>query len=287
MVKDVSGKGSWKEEFLALVFVVIFFISFVFVGWVDANWETTTTEQVWVSDGSAIIPHYPYHYDAFGVLFKGNLTTRELNVHGATEILNDSTSLYDGNNTWIASFQDTGTLLTTGSYIQQWFELIDANTFLINEIDYRLFYGIGQVPDDVHVVLATYLIDGEVDEGVDNADDDELATHLIETIVPTDEWDNGTAEVPLAVALDIYEKAQLDTAKVYLMFQFDDDNGHGLGDASWNAEVNGTYQKGLSARNMIYYGLGFSAGVNILVGLFMTDQIDMPKIKKALKRGGS
>ncbi len=291
---DVQGKGSWKEEFLALVFVMVFLSPLAYVGYVDANWEHTTTEQVWVSDLDAITPHEDFEYinTAPAYTYTGNFTTgyRISNPTSTDYYLNDSTPLYNPlgnqNDTWVASFDNTGTLLTTNNWKNFIFEIPNADTFLMNEIDYRLFYGIGQLPDDVNIYFSVWEIDGEMDSGDANPDFDLFVTHSIELLLPSDEWDNGTAEIPLAKALDIYQKDGLPSSRVFLHIQMRDDNGWGLHDASVSLSINGTRQSGLSASDLVYYGLGFSTFVNIIVGLFMTDQIDVATVKKAFKRSG-
>ena len=283
---DVQGKGSWKEEFLAFVFVLVFLSPLAYVGYVDANWETTTTEQVWVSDANAINPHEEYEDIGTLTTIEGNFTTsyRIANPLSTDYYLNDSTPLYANNNTWVASWENTGVLTTPANFMMHIFEIPDADTFLINEIDYRLFYGVGSTPDTVNIFISIWEIDGEMDTGVNNPDEDNLATHNADILVPTSAWDNGTAEIQLAQALDIYEKASIPNAKVFIQIQILDANGWSLHDTSVKLQINGTRQSGLSASDLVYYGLGFSTFVNIIVGLFMTDQIDIATVKKALGR---
>lgn len=289
MARDVSGKGSWKEEFLALTFIVVFLIPLVFVAYVDANWETTTVETVWVSDSEAIVPHYDYDYLSPSADYEGNWTwsTRTFFTTGSVFYLNDTTPLYNGNNTWVASLTDTGTLDITDD--ADWFRMIyevpNTDTFLINEVDFHVSTGLGSPPDVMYLTITVWSMDGEMDDGSTNPDNDELASYTINTYTaPTSYWINGTNTVSLAQALDIYQKSALPNTKTFVVWTCYDDNGWGLKDISVEAMINGTYQKGLSASDMVYYGLGFSAGLNILVGLFMTDSIDMDTISKAVRR---
>ena len=288
MSRDVTGRGSAKEEFLALIFVIMFMVGLLWVYYVDTNWETTTTEEVWVSDGGATVPHYPYHYmSSVPYAYEGNMTWRtRVSPAPTVFIMNDTTPVYNGNNTWIASVDDTG-LLPTGDlrdYIQTVFTIPNTDTFLMNSVDYRLYYGAGQNPDSVNVFLATWVIDGELDSGDANPDQDQLNVHIIDTFVPTGEYDNDTATIPLAQALDFYGKSQIADTEVFLIVQMIDDNGWGFHDVSVSMSINGTYIKGYSANTMISLGLLVSGTLNVIMGLFMTDRIDANDVMDALKR---
>lgn len=285
MPRDVTGRGSWKEEFQALFFVMVFVIPIALIGTVEARWETTTTEEVWVSDGDAIIPHYPYKYDDGVLSYEGNWTTTTRTLESGVPnkyYLNDSTSLYSGNDTWIDSF---GVINSDGSAdVKQIFEIPDADEFLINEVTVRLWAG-GSSPDKLNIFLAVVNLDGKINQDVDPAKHDILASHTVASIALPSDYVNDTYQIGLANALDIYDKAQLDNTKVYLTItQIFFTGGIPLHSESWSASINGTYQKGLSASDIVYYMLGFSATMNVIIGLIMTDQIDLPKPKK-VRRG--
>lgn len=281
---DVNTKGNAKPEMLALLFVFIIILPLGLVAYVNANWETTTTEQVWVSDDDAIVPHEKFDFQTPLVDYKGNFTTAS-RIKATQTYLNDSTPLPAGNDTWVASWDGTGLLDLTPSNNQHMiFEIPNANTFLINEVDFEFYLGQGVNPDLVRIELLAVEIDGEVDTGADNADEDIIASYVIHSqVLPTNDWDNGTAQVSLAVALDIIEKAKLDAVNIYMKIIISDQNGWSLHDTSYRVAINGTYQSRFSTANVVYMILGAGAVINVGAMIFMTDTVDWKDVVKALR----
>ena len=297
--KDVSGKGKWTEELLAIIFFAVFFFGFIGVYVVDAYWMNTTTEQVFITDDTPTNPLIALEYDDTGSVndWDGNFTTGFLADWGGGFEWNDRVPIYSYNrSTWLTVWNDTGILnIGVEDYQVIRMKIDNADSFLLNELTYTIDVGTGQ---DKELVLSieVWQNDGEIDFGADNADNDRLAKYDVVNLASQTGWVNDTVPISLLNALNIYQLANTDRAEVYLSIYMTDEtkNGWGFHFTEHHVTINGTYQRRMGTKSLVTWTLGVSATLNVVVGLIAMDTIDLDAIgekardigKKYKKRGG-
>jgi len=270
---------------LAFGFMLLYISYFGFVGYVASSWETTTSETVFELDSSDHTPNYDGWFEnPLNPLDDRdfNFTTGYQAEYGVGRIWNNTTPIYI-NETWTVVYPATG-IITDGIKMVR-VELEDTETYLMNAIDYS--FNIGAETNDVIITIQVCDIDGNFTTGgAGIADEDVLASYTLETKLAQTGYVNGTAPISLLQAIDINQLSSIAGNKAFITVSFRDLTGWTAHLITYDLQVNGTYQKGLSANTVIYWGAGIVGSMLWITGLLANEFIDLPISNKTRKKWG-
>lgn len=257
-----------KQAVLSTIFILVLIGGFVGVWYVDAYYEDGNSTLLFESDSNTEFGSY--NFVGNPTYFPSLKTCQRISTN---YLQYNRTPAYIGNNTYLISLNDTNANFNSGYIV---IDMPNLDSWIIDKI----IVNSTENDDPSYRFISSFISSPLPAWNLDK----NVGVSVIDFYgAGGNNWINTTETVSLTEGLEIYQNAQ--GTQSILAIQFYDDGADWNGFAwEFHIEIYGEKITGwskLDATNLVIASCGT---INIIVGIFMTDQIDVGGYVKDLQK---
>lgn len=273
MVKN--GKDKQLQTVLGVVFMVSMLLGFGAVAYIDYEYQNNgVSETLWVSDTDTTFASAEYTGEP--TPYFDHLETSQ-RVSMSVFWQWNKTPVYQGLDTWAISLNDTGTSVDFNSGVIV-IDYPNLENWLVEEI----IINMTENNDDSYLLAIGFQHFAEA--GIDKYGANPSDAIYFDYGIGTGGWDNTSYTIDTNLAISINNNANNNEQSIlYIIYGDDGANWDGW---AWefSIEIIGTQISDWSISDSIFGALAGATCLNVLVMVYMTDQVDLGGFKKALKK---
>jgi len=280
MIKTVKIKGDkmkkQNQTMLTAFFLAVMLAGFGAVAYVSELYNTNRQIDVlFETNSNTDFPSYEYINTP--TYYYSTDQTSQRATDGIYVFQHNKTPIYSGNNTWAISVNATGYSSNTAVYIM---EIPNANNFQINYIDFEMSKNLDS---DINLYVGFEFFNGNTID-VELIQDNRIFIDNNVGLISGTEY-NKNISLALSDSIEIYQSANNNEHTLMYIYYVDADSDN-FTPFAWeiSTTIYGEQITGWSINDSIIAVLIISTIANIIIGIYMTDSIDIGGYVKDLRK---